>query len=133
MEQQGEQARQETAGVGAARAFELVQKELLGEYGADFYGSYISPLRLVAELNGALLFRAGSRVAKERLNQQVVDRLATRMRVYEPRVQKIQILLEHEIPEDVRALADARIEEARKPEAEPLRPLELTFETFADG
>ena len=133
MEQQGEEARRETAGVGAARAFELVQKELVGEYGADFYGSYISPLRLVAELNGALLFRAGSRVAKERLNQQVVDRLAARMRVYEPRVQKIQILLEHEIPEDVRALADARIEDAREPKAELARAPELTFETFAEG
>ena len=41
--------------------------------------------------------------------------------------------LEHEIPEDVRALADARIEDARKPEAEPARTPELTFETFAEG
>lgn len=87
--EQGEEARRDTAGVGAARAFELVQKELVSEYGAEFYGSYISPLRLVAELNGVLLFRAGSRIAKERLNQQVVDRLGARMRVYEPRVQKI--------------------------------------------
>lgn len=131
MEQQGEEARRETAGIGAARAFELVQKELVGEYGADFYGSYISPLRLVAELNGVLLFRAGSRVAKERLNQQVVDRLRARMRAHEPRVQKIQILLEHEIPEDVRALADARNQESA--EAPPARPSELTFETFAEG
>ena len=130
--EQSEEARRETAGVGAARAYELVQKELFGEFGADFYSSYINPLRLVAELNGVLLFRAGSHIAKERLNQQVVDRLGARMRAYEPRVQKIQILLEHEIPEDVRALADARIEEARVPEA-PQRQPELTFETFAEG
>ena len=133
MEQQGEEVRRESAGVGAARAFELVQKELAGDFGTDFYGSYISPLRLVAELNGVLLFRTGSRIAKERLNQQVVDRLCARMRAYEPRVQKIQILLEHEIPEDVRALADARIEEARAPQAEPVGPVELTFETFEHG
>jgi len=132
--EQSEEARRETAGVGAARAYELVQKELFGEYGADFYGSYINPLRLVAELNGVLLFRAGSQIAKERLNQQVVDRLGARMRVYEPRVQAIQILLEHEIPEDVRALADARIEDARpKLEAPTPRQPELTFETFKEG
>jgi chromosomal replication initiator protein len=132
--EQGEEARRETAGVGAARAYELVQKELFGEYGADFYGSYINPLRLVAELNGVLLFRTGSQIAKERLNQQVVDRLGARMRVYEPRVQAIQILLEHEIPEDVRALADARIEDARPQAAAPeLRQPELTFATFKEG
>jgi chromosomal replication initiator protein len=134
--EQGEEARRETAGVGAARAYELVQKELFGEFGADFYSSYIDPLRLVAELNGVLLFRAGSRIAKERLSQQVVDRLGARMRVYEPRVQKIQILLEHEIPEDVRALADARIEDARAseaPEAPLVRQPEMTFESFKDG
>ncbi len=132
--EQSEEARRETAGVGAARAYELVQKELFGEYGADFYGSYINPLRLVAELNGVLLFRAGSQIAKERLNQQVVDRLGARMRVYEPRVQAIQILLEHEIPEDVRALADARIEDARpKPDAPEPRQPELTFATFKEG
>jgi chromosomal replication initiator protein len=132
--EQSEEARRETAGVGAARAYELVQKELFGEYGADFYGSYINPLRLVAELNGVLLFRAGSQIAKERLNQQVVDRLGARLRVYEPRVQAIQILLEHEIPEDVRALADARIEDARpKPDAPEPRQPELTFATFKEG
>ncbi|OQW58007.1 MAG: hypothetical protein A4S17_12125 [Proteobacteria bacterium HN_bin10] len=132
--EQGEEAGREAAGVGAARAYELVQRELLGEYGADFYSSYINPLRLVAELNGVLLFRAGSQIAKERLNQQVVDRLRVRLRAHEPRVQKIQILLEHEIPEDVRALADARLEEARQPDlSAPVRTPEMTFDTFAEG
>jgi chromosomal replication initiator protein len=131
--EQGESARRETAGIGSARAFELVRKELFSEFGADFFRSYIDPLRLVAELDGVLLFRAGTQVAKERLKQQVQHRLEARMRVYEPRVAEVAILLEHEIPEDVRALADARIEDAR-PVATPEggRQSSLTFETFCE-
>ena len=81
---QGDEARLSTAGVGAARAYEMVRKELMGEFGADFFRSYIDPLRLVAEMDGVLLFRAGSRVAQERLRQQVQHRLEARMRVYVP-------------------------------------------------
>ncbi|MEZ5994450.1 MAG: DnaA/Hda family protein [Hyphomonadaceae bacterium] len=128
--EQGEEARREVAGVGAARAYELVQKELFVEMGADFYRSYIDPLRLVAELNGVLLFRASSLLAKEQLNQRVLARLGARMRAHEPRVSEIQILLEHEIPEDVRELADARIEEARP--AEALAPA-VSFDSFCEG
>jgi chromosomal replication initiator protein len=129
--EQGEQARRDSAGVGAARAYELVRKELLGEFGADFFRSYIDPLRLVADLEGTLLFRAGSRVAQERLRQQVQHRLEARLRAYEPRVAGVEILLQHEIPEDVRALAHARIEEARAPGFTPApHPQSLTFETF---
>jgi chromosomal replication initiator protein len=125
---QGDEARRFTAGVGAARAYELVRKELVGEFGADFFRSYIDPLRLVAEMDGVLLFRAGSRVAQERLRQQVQHRLEARMRVYMPGMGPTQILLEHEIPEDVRALADARIEPARAPELQLVPALD--FENF---
>ena len=125
-----EDARRVAAGLGAARAYELVRKELFGEFGADFYRSYIDPLRLVAELDGKLLFRAGSRIAQERLKQRVQHRLEARLRVYEPRVGATEILLENEIPEDVRALADARIEEARATPAAPADEQPLTFETF---
>lgn len=127
---QGDEARRRTAGLGAARAYELVRKELLGEFGADVFRSYIEPLRLVAELDGVLLFRAGSRVAQERLRQQVQHRLEARMRAYAPNMGPIQILLEHEIPEDVRALADARIELTRP--AAPAAPKlpGLSFENF---
>lgn len=130
--EQGEEARHVMAGMGSARAFELVRKELFGEFGADFFRSYIDPLRLVAELDGVLLFRAGSRVAQERLRQQVQHRLEARMRIYEPRVGATQILLEHEIPEDVRALADARIEEARAPAPAPSETStqSFSFDTF---
>lgn len=109
---QGDEARRTTASMGAARAYEMVRKELMGEFGADFFRSYIDPLRLVAEMDGVLLFRAGSRVAQERLRQQVQHRLEARMRVYVPDLPPTQILLAQEIPEDVRALADARAEPA---------------------
>jgi chromosomal replication initiator protein len=129
---QGEDARRGSAGLGAARAYELVRKELFGEFGADFFRSYIDQLRLVADMDGVLLFRAGSQVAKERLNQQVLHRLDARMHIYEPKFKAIQILLEHEIPEDVRALADARIEAAREAPSGPRLPA-LTFENFCVG
>jgi chromosomal replication initiator protein len=132
--EQGEEARRGSAGVGAVRAYELVRKELFSELGADFFRSYIDALRLVAELDGVLLFQAGSQIAKERLIQRVLQRLEARMHVYEPRVSTVQILLEHEIPEDVRALADARIEESRQ-RAEPPAPQApgLTFDNFCVG
>ena len=131
--EQGEEARQEMAGVGAARAFDLARKELFVEMGADFYRSYVDPLTLVAELNGVLLFRASSLLAKERLNQMALARLRARMHAHEPRVGEIKILLEHEIPEDVRALADARIEESRESEPTALAVPAMTFESFCHG
>ena len=88
-----EGARREPAGLGLARAYDLVRKELFGEFGANFFKSYIDPLRLVAEVDGVLMFRAGSQVAKERLRQQVQHRLEARLRAYEPRVAAIEILL----------------------------------------
>jgi chromosomal replication initiator protein len=128
---QGDEARLGTAGVGAARAYEMVRKELMGEFGADFFRSYIDPLRLVAEMDGVLLFRAGSRVAQERLRQQVQHRLEARMRVYVPDLPPTQILLAQEIPEDVRALADARLEPARPaPANDGSRLPQFTFENF---
>ncbi|MBX9747396.1 MAG: AAA family ATPase [Hyphomonadaceae bacterium] len=126
--EQGEFARRESAGIGSARAYELVRKDLLKEFGADFFRSYIDPLRLVAEMDGVVLFRAGSQVAKERLVQQVQHRLDTQMRSYEPRVIGTQILLEHEIPAHLRELADARIEEARPVAA--AQPHSFSFDTF---
>ena len=130
----GEETRRMSAGLGAARAYELVRKELLSEFGADAYRSYIDPLRLVAEMDGVLLFRAHTQVAQERLRQQIQHRMEARLRVYEPRVKTTQILLEHEIPEDVRELAHARIEEARQAgPAQAVQPASLTFDTFCQG
>jgi chromosomal replication initiator protein len=130
----GEEARRRSAGVGAARAYELVRKELFSEFGADFYRSYVDPLRLVADLDGVLLFRASTQVAQERLRQQAQHRLEKRLQAYEPRIEGIEILLEHEIPDDVRALADARIEEARPAlVAGEAQPQSITFDTFCQG
>lgn len=128
--EQGEFARRDPAGIGSARAYELVRKDLLREFGADFFRSYIDPLRLVAELDGVVLFRAGSQVAKERLLQQVQHRLDAQLRLYEPRVVSTEILLEHEIPADLREMADARIEEARPATAPPGQPQSFSFDTF---
>ena len=126
--EQGEFARRDPAGIGAARAYELARKDLHRELGADFFRSYIDPLRLVAVIDGVVLFRASGQVAKERLKQQVQHRLEVLLAQFEPSVGSIEILLEHEIPEDLRELADARIEEARP--AAPSAPQSLTFETF---
>jgi chromosomal replication initiator protein len=132
--EQGDEARRGSAGVGAARAYEMVRKELLGEFGSDFFRSYIDPLRLIAEMDGVLLFRAGSQVARDRLRQQVQHRLDARLRSYEPKIFGTEILLEHEIPDDVRALADARIEDARPASIESLeQPQSLTFDTFCEN
>jgi|CXWL01.1.fsa_nt_gi chromosomal replication initiator protein len=131
MEQGEEIARRIPAGLGIVRSWELVRKELFGEFGADFFRSYIEPLRFVAEWNGTLLFRAGSQVAQERLRQQVQHRLEARMRIYVPGLAPVKILLEHEIPEDVRDLASVRIESARTPMLVPAQhPLSFSFETF---
>ncbi len=118
-------------GMGAARAYEMVRRELFGEFGADFFRSYIDPLRLVAEWNGSILFQAGSRVAQERLRQQVQGRLEARLRAHEAKIGPVEILLEHEIPDDVRELVDARIGEAQaRPAAPTAQPQSLTFDTF---
>jgi chromosomal replication initiator protein len=127
----GEEARRSPTGLSVARAYEFVRKELMTEFGADFFRAYIEPLRLVAEWNGSVLFRAGSRVAQERLRQQVQHRLEARLRNYAPALGPVEILLDQEFPDDVRALVDARIEDAQVKAALPSEhPLSYTFETF---
>lgn len=124
-----EGARRE-AGLGAALAYELARKELLREFGADFFRSFIDPLSLVAEWNGALLFRTNSPTAKDRLRQRVQHRLEALLQGYDARFGPVEIVLDSEIPEDVRALASARIEEARPNSAQTLAQSSLTFDTF---
>jgi chromosomal replication initiator protein len=124
-------ARSSNAGIGAARAFEMVRRELLTEFGSDFFRSYIDPMRLVAEREQILLFRAGSSVAQERLRQQAQHRLEARLRAYLPELGGVSILLDREIPEDVRALADARLEEIQGRPAVPAPYGNgFTFENF---
>jgi chromosomal replication initiator protein len=119
------------AGAGVARAYQKVRKELLAEFGADFFRSYIDALSLVAEWNGVVLFRAGSQVARERLRQRVQHRLEARLRVYEPNMGPVEIVLEHEIPDDVRALlSGARHAEAEAAPESADAPQALSFDTF---
>ena len=132
MELGEEMGRRGPAATSAARAYELVRKELFSEFGADCFRSYIDPLRLVAEWNGSLLFRANSRIAQERLRQQIQHRLEARMRAYQPTMGGVEILLDHEFPDDVRALVDSRFEEVR-PQTAPAsfaQQQSFTFETF---
>jgi chromosomal replication initiator protein len=115
-----ESARHAGAGGGAMRAYELVRKELLSEFQADFFGAYIDDLRLLAEWNGQLVFRAPSAAAKERLNQQVKDRLEARLRAHLPGLGGVLILIEREIPDEVRALIAPRPAPAESAPAEPV-------------
>ena len=131
MEPGEENVRRSPAGLRASRAYELARKELLSEFGADFFRSYIEPLRLVAEWNGSVLFRAGSRVAQERLRQQVQHRLDARLRAHAPEIGPVEILLEQEFPDGVRALIEARSEATPALAATSAEhPLSYTFETF---
>lgn len=135
---QGDAARHSTTGIGAARAYELVRRQLLTEFGADVFRSYIDQTKLVADWNGVLLFRAPSQIAKERIKQQIQHRLEARMRALIPTLPEIQILLDHEIPDEVRALADARLEEARElagaAPAQQRDPNAFSFESYCvDG
>lgn len=129
MEHSEEFARRESAGFGAALAYELTRKDLLSEFGADFFRSYIDSLSLVAEWNGVLMFRTTSQLAKERLRQQVQPRLEARLRSYDPGIGPVEILLESEIPEEIRTLATARIEEARAL-SPALQTPSMTFDNF---
>jgi chromosomal replication initiator protein len=131
MESGEESARRET-GMGAMRAYELVRKELLTEFGTDFYRSYIEPLRLVAEWKGTILFKAGSAVARDRLRRQAQHRLEARMRAHAPACGPIEILLDSEMPEEVRDLAPAPANlVSAKPAATPgEHPLSYTFDHF---
>lgn len=130
MEHSEEYSRRKSAGSGAVRAFEQVRKELLSEFGAEYFRSYVDPMKLVAEWNGVLLFRAGSSVAQERLRERQ-HRIEARMRAHMPDLDRIDILLDREIPEDVRALVEAQAEaaEARR-EAPAPHPLSYTFDSF---
>lgn len=120
-----------SGGLGAARVYELVRRELLSEFGADFFGAYVDQLRLVAEWDGVLLFRAASSMARDRLRQQAQHRIEARLRAHLPDMGSIEILLEQEFPEELRGLIDARIEDVRVATLAPTpHPQSYTFDTF---
>ena len=49
MENVSDSTRRHSTGLSAARAYEMVRRELLSEMGAEFFGSYVEQMRLVAE------------------------------------------------------------------------------------
>ncbi|MES1201393.1 MAG: DnaA/Hda family protein, partial [Pseudomonadota bacterium] len=115
-------------GVGAARAYELVRRELLSEFGADFFRSYIDPMRFLAEEDGVVLFKAGSAVAQERLRQQAQHRIEARLRAHLPRLERVDILVDREISDDLRAQADSSVAEIGRTATPGPHPLSYTFE-----
>jgi len=121
----------QSTGVGAARAYELVRKELLTEFGADFFRSYIDPMRFLAEEDGVVLFKAGSAVAQERLRQQAQHRIEARLRVHLPALERVDILVDREISDDLRAQAESSsaLTEVRAVSAGP-HPLSYTFDSL---
>ena len=129
--EQGPEMSRRSGGMGAAQAYELVRKELLTEFGADFFRSYLEPLRLVGEWKGILLFRAASAVAQERLKQMAQHRIEARLRAHDPALGAIDILLEREFPEDLKHQLEVRIEPAIAEAAAPKEhPLSYTFDSF---
>jgi chromosomal replication initiator protein len=138
MEHQGEGVSRRSGSLSgeksAAQVYELVRKELLSEFGADFFRSYIEPLRLVAEWKGILLFKAGSAVAQERLRQMAQHRIEARMRAHDPKLPPIDILVEREIPAEVQNLiapeAAPAADAGRPATLEEEHPLSYTFDAF---
>ncbi|MET0182902.1 MAG: DnaA/Hda family protein [Caulobacterales bacterium] len=132
MFQSDDEARRVAAGHGAAHAYSSVRKELLTEFGADFFRSYVDRLRYIAELNGEVVFAAETSFARDRLAERAKDRLEARLRVYHPGFERVVIYTERELPEDLRS----EISHAANPSDEPCvaapsrHQLSYEFETF---
>ncbi len=134
MFQSDEGSRRAPAGAGAAGAFASVKRELLREFGQDFYTSYLDRLRLVAEMNRSLVFAADSPFARDQIRNRVQHRLEARLRAYIPELERTEIALESELSDEVRTLVVA----TPAAEGEPVapdgarapHPHSYTFETF---
>lgn len=129
MFQSDDGARRAPAGHGAARAYADVRRELLTEFGTDFFRSYIDRLRLVAELNNVLVFAADTSFARERLAERCKDRLEARLRAYLPDLERIELHTERELPDELRA-APVLVPgaEAVEPSPAPAAPHPLSYE-----
>ncbi len=130
-------ARPLTASTGAIRAYDMVRKELTAEFGANDFRSYLEPLRLVAELDGALIFLADNAVAAAWVRRTALHRIDARLRAYTQVAQPSQVMVVSELPPVLRPLLDEA--PATPPETAPAyRPAEGlagaqdTFETFCE-
>ncbi len=135
--QSDEASRRGPAGAGAARAYAAVRKELLSEFGADFYRAFIDRLRLASGEDRSLLFVADSPFARDQLRQRAQMRLEARLRAYLPDLAHTDIVLDGDLDDELRAVLSAPAIEAIDPASDagaPVAPApqqhSQTFETF---
>ncbi len=98
--------------VGAQHAWRLTRKELLTEFGEAVFRSYFERLAFLVEHDGTLLFEADTGTAQDRIRMLYQGRLEARMCAHLGRRVDTRILVEREVPEDVRALIAERAAEA---------------------
>lgn len=125
-----DRSRRHPAGGGAARAYASVKKELLAEFGQDFYRSYLDRLTLAAERHGALIFVADSAFARDQIRSRAQHRLEARLRAYLPGLERTEIALAEELPAGLEAAKETLAEAPAEPPAPPSQPHSYTFEAF---
>lgn len=129
MENAGDSGHFGPGGPNLERAYQMVRRELLTEFGSDFFGAWIDQLHLVGEWDGFVLLRAGSSTARDRLRHQAQHRIEARLRSYLPDLPPIAIVLEEEIPEGARALTHRPIADCGTV-APAAHPMSYTFDSF---
>ncbi|MBI1251405.1 MAG: hypothetical protein GC189_08030 [Alphaproteobacteria bacterium] len=127
------------ASAGAQSAYQKVRRELSVECGQADFRSYIEPLRLIAQWEGAYVFLADNAVAASWVRRNALHRLDARLGAYAMLEQPSQVYARGELPELLQELLPLVAAEAPRPEpaadAEPSRPDPLapyTFETFCE-
>jgi len=123
-----DEPRRVPAGDGGARAYAQVRKEILAEFGLDFFRSYVDRLRLVSNADGAVVFATDNAFAQEQLKQRALHRLEARLRAHLPDLHSVEIVLERELPAEQQPQA-ALPSAAPAPQA--AQPLSYTFDAFS--
>lgn len=121
------------AAEGAVRVYERVQRELLAEFGAEAFSSYLERLELAAEYNGALVFTTPTYTARDWVRLQAKHRIEARLRAQMTLEREIEISVEADLPEPVREFVRERragVKPAAGPAPKPAFP-GFTFDTFA--
>jgi chromosomal replication initiator protein len=134
------------AGGSAMRAWNMVRRELLTEFGEAAYRAWLEKLDFIAEEDGVLLFLADNGTAQQRIRELYQARLEARMTAHLGKPVRTSIVVEREISEQTRALlaaqkaeADAETEARNAAAAAvaltdgadaPLHPQSYTFDSF---
>ncbi|MGE0046101.1 MAG: DnaA/Hda family protein [Hyphomonadaceae bacterium] len=121
-----------SAADGAVRVYERVQRELLAEFGAEIFSSYLERLELAAQYNGVLLFTAPTYTARDWIRLQAQHRIEARLRAQMRLEEGIEIQVEADLPEPVREFVRERRAGGAKPAIVVPMPAfpGFTFETF---